>query len=851
MFTFFLLVQLGVPLAALADAVPQNIENGALTEARAQNPELPAGWETSADTPHDGAFRWIDGNRGLGALEIHSATPVEAEWFQEAPVEPDRWYRFSAFVRMAGVSPKQAGARLATEMTAIAPDESPGSLEDSGWTPVVRWFHTAGDEHSVRVSCRLGGDRQPAAGEVACSRFRLEPVHGPPPHLAGESETARDGTFSGLLSGLAILTALLVAIGHHGRLHRSAESAESATLAWLLAAIGAAKIAQAPLFQHPGDLSIYGGWAMQLAEQGPARFYAPNNFADYPPGYMYVLWWIGAARNALGLAPTSAAYVVLLKLPAILADAAIAWLLFARLRPTDRRVAWGAALAFSLNPALWLNSAVWGQTDAILALLLFLAFLFQGERRFELASVFTTLAALTKPQALLVIPLLPLWPDRWWKGVRPLTCLAAALATTYIVAEPFRGPRPWSFLPDLYISTMGSYAETSVNAMNLPALLFGMRATDLKPIFGLTPNIWSLAIGLAIGALFFAAYLRRRDRLLFTALLASAMLVSFVCLSRMHERYLYPFFLFAGLISVTGPVGALYWALSAVFAVNQVVVLRWTDSIPPWIWQTGAVANGLLLLAWLAAVWQMARGRLSPSGEAALNRDEEPDGSNSRTGQLPMVLLAAAASLALASPALCATELIAVPPPDAPEDAQPPTWRLEGYRTDPGPVTFGWRRNEIGFGVLEMSTAIPNDLRWVRDVPVAPDTWYRIAGWLRADGVTTDVGVHLWIVGTHRQSRDVAGTSGWQPVTLWVKTGADETTLEVACRLGGGPYQTSGTAGCAGLTIEVASPPAADHGFGFEPTQPHPYETMAPLVQTTAVLLALLAGFCAWRSSRG
>ena len=59
---------------------------------------------------------------------------------------------------------------------------------------------------------------------------------------------------------------------------------------------------------------------------GPRAFYSGAVWCDYPPGYLYVLGLQGLIGNLLNLAPGSAAYLVLLKLPAIASDAAICYL---------------------------------------------------------------------------------------------------------------------------------------------------------------------------------------------------------------------------------------------------------------------------------------------------------------------------------------------------------------------------------------------------------------------------------------------------------------------------------------------------------------------------------------------
>ena len=59
-------------------------------------------------------------------------------------------------------------------------------------------------------------------------------------------------------------------------------------------------------------------WTARLADVGTHKFYDPSQFADYPPGYLYVLWLTARSPRRPGY--------LLLKLPAILADLALAWI---------------------------------------------------------------------------------------------------------------------------------------------------------------------------------------------------------------------------------------------------------------------------------------------------------------------------------------------------------------------------------------------------------------------------------------------------------------------------------------------------------------------------------------------
>ncbi|MDG2307965.1 MAG: phospholipid carrier-dependent glycosyltransferase [Candidatus Binatia bacterium] len=605
-----------VPPASARDL----IVNGGLT---AGTNDQPNAWKPDLWSPSKGtAFEWKKGEGTPGILVVRNLRPNDSRWVQDVAVEPNRWYRLSGFIRAVGVSEEGVGANLAL-MRGF--DHSEALKGDTEWTPVGLWFKTKG-ERSVKVACRLGGFGQISAGEAWCTGIRLEQQAGPPLNANYVYGPIEESTAPvGFPTALGLFLLLLYGIGHHGRVGTHAPRGERMLFAGILLVVLAAKIAAAPHFQYKVDVGTYSAWAMRLATEGPARFYAPNYFADYPPGYMYVLWGVGLLAKTLGIPSGSDGFIILLKLPALLTDAAVSWLLYARLRGTEKKLAWSAALAFTLNPALLFNSAVWGQTDSVLALLVLLAVLAQGERRFELSWIFAALAVLTKPQALLLVPLLLFWPRGWWKSGRPLSCLLAVLAVVFTIADPFRGDRPWMWLVDLYFGTTGYYAETSVNAMNLAALLFGMRHNDAEITLGISANNWGLGIGLLIGLGFFVAYLLRRDRLLYINLFASATLVSFLCLTRMHERYLYPFFVFGALVGVTGSVGVLYWSLSALFLANELIVYLHQQTAtagPDWLWRTVAALNTACMFAWLGVTWQMARGRLTAPGLTALEQDD-------------------------------------------------------------------------------------------------------------------------------------------------------------------------------------------------------------------------------------
>ena len=97
----------------------------------------------------------------------------------------------------------------------------------------------------------------------------------------------------------------------------------------LLAAMAVALVIRLLLASLPGfgvDTGTFQAWSQSLANGHPWNFYQPNQFTDYAPGYMYVLWLIGETDKILHFSHDE--WVYILKVPAIVADMASAYLVY-------------------------------------------------------------------------------------------------------------------------------------------------------------------------------------------------------------------------------------------------------------------------------------------------------------------------------------------------------------------------------------------------------------------------------------------------------------------------------------------------------------------------------------------
>ena len=74
------------------------------------------------------------------------------------------------------------------------------------------------------------------------------------------------------------------------------------TLVWLIAGGMLLRALLAVVTEpYAYDQNCFFSWALRIAQDGPGNFYAPDYFADYPPGYMLVLGLVGKLMGLLHL----------------------------------------------------------------------------------------------------------------------------------------------------------------------------------------------------------------------------------------------------------------------------------------------------------------------------------------------------------------------------------------------------------------------------------------------------------------------------------------------------------------------------------------------------------------------
>lgn len=307
------------------------------------------------------------------------------------------------------------------------------------------------------------------------------------------------------------------------------------------------------------DIACFAAWANRIYELGPGNFYTPDVFTDYPPGYMYVLYPIGALFSKLHLAYLGSAHQVLLKMPSILCDLLCGALILregkSRFRPGQ--VCFLCA-AYLFQPAVILNSSIWGQVDSLFTLLMLLMCLSLIRGKMLPAYAAFGLGLLVKPQTLFFGPVILIGFVEYVilkdfsvkKLLLNLGQILSVVSVMLLLCMPFGLSNVFS----QYFSTVGSYPYASVNAYNFWALLGKSWSSQDSLLLGLPCVFWGCLLIIAVVVVtLFLGLRRRQDNTRYAFLCAFVLIGIFTFSVRMHERYLYPAMIFLLLAYVYRP----------------------------------------------------------------------------------------------------------------------------------------------------------------------------------------------------------------------------------------------------------------------------------------------------------
>ena len=149
----------------------------------------------------------------------------------------------------------------------------------------------------------------------------------------------------------------------------------------------------------------------------------------------------------------------------------------------------------------------------------------------------------------------------------------------------------------------------------------------------------------------------------------------------------------------------------------------------------------------------------------------------------------------------------------------PDGWTTELWYTDEGVSVLDVEDGGCDGRCIRVSNLSDNDARFAQKVSVEPDTLYRISCMCRAEGISEDgIGATLSVKDTFSYSESLYDTDGqWQELTVYGRTGEDQTELTLYARVGGYGSLNTGSAWFDDISMEaVTDAPAGAEVLSFD-----------------------------------
>ena len=291
---------------------------------------------------------------------------------------------------------------------------------------------------------------------------------------------------------------------------------------------------------HATDMNCFMAWSSMIYNDGISNFYASDSFTDYPPGYMYVLYIIGAIENLLGL--SDGIYWLLVKLPAIICDI-ITGIFIYKLASKKLSAPVSAVIAgiYLFNPAVITNSSLWGQVDSVYTLFTLIMIYLLSEKKLIKAYFVFAVCIFIKPQAFIFTPLIiyaiienvfmPKFQREMF--VKNLIGGLCAIAMIFVLSVPFGIGN----VVEQYKATLASYPYLTVNAFNIWGAL-GQNWVGLNTATTILGNVILTAIVAYSSFVFFKTSKNNESRYYFIGAVLS--FSTYMFSTKMHDRYAFP-----------------------------------------------------------------------------------------------------------------------------------------------------------------------------------------------------------------------------------------------------------------------------------------------------------------------
>ena len=348
--------------------------------------------------------------------------------------------------------------------------------------------------------------------------------------------------------------------------------------------------------KESGDIRLYAEWAEKYWLLGARDFYIYPKWYYAPPNYPPLLsliyasaywfyehkYYLAQLHNVIKIPP--AAFIIyfyehglylLLKLPGILADIALAVLIYQLVKKLTSNVkkALGAGAFYLFNPVSIFLSGVWGQTDSLVSLFGLLSFVALWLNKFWLSLPLLFLSFYIKPNWGIFIPLygfLILLKKPRLKQI----VLGVALSTVlfWVTTQPFVKDNIFTFSKWLWtqrlLPTATVAQKASVSAFNVHTIFYTMdKDSDSSLYLGIPASLLG-QLSFVLINIFTFVYLKRQKGSLSSILVGifSVGFGSYLFLTNMLERYFFQSFVPLIILMFSSP-GVLIYALFINIAV--------------------------------------------------------------------------------------------------------------------------------------------------------------------------------------------------------------------------------------------------------------------------------------------
>ena len=574
----------------------------AQTDNLLENPSFSNGLESWTISESDG-----NGNTSIevsgDTITITNEEFADARIGQMVTVEPNSFYKISAMIK---IEDAQAETAFVAGISVGGTDAFTYEMSDTQdeFIPIELVVNT-NDYLEMQVDFGLGWYQQAAKGkatfkDVSVTKLDVVDANAEIAYLSElgfsdvEEEEADPFDDTYFIVSMFIICFILVALLYFA--FKQGEKSDSLIKTrnikpYLLMLIALGVVARLILLTktqgYTIDVNCFIGWSRLVVEHGPSNFYTADFFSDYPPGYMYLLYFVGWINQVLKINPYSALGQVIVFAPAWISDIALCFIIFNYAKKKNSEYfAMLMSVLILFNPVLLYDTAVWQQVDSVLILALVATFMMLDEKKYIKASIAFAIAVLLKPQALVAGPVFALYyiaplfkkEQRKKAIINMFAALAVSLGIIFICSLPFKGTQNLFWIVERYYNTGVQYPYASVNAFNIYALFGANWVGHDNMLLFLTYKQWGIlgiVLSLVLTVWFFIKSNKNKTDNIFL-ILAFFMMSIFMFAHNMHERYSVPvviLLIFAYIKTKDKGILNSFFFVSVPILVNLVLVL--------------------------------------------------------------------------------------------------------------------------------------------------------------------------------------------------------------------------------------------------------------------------------------